>query len=131
MTSGHARALVTGPGLAAGVLLPLLAGSATAADDGFFKGPGMEGFVKIEVYEADGDGDGEKETTVRRFRNIAGDSMFTMTTGEKLWAWSLDSVGDDDSDIAVNYVLRDKDCDGRFDQRYRLDEEFTPPDCVK
>ena len=129
MTSGHARALVTGPGLAAGVLLLLLAGSATAAEEGFFKGPGMEGFVKIEVYEADGDGDGEKETTVRRFRNIAGDSMFTMTTGEKLWAWSLESVQEDG--IEHNYVLFDSDCDGRFDRRYGLDEEFTPPDCLK
>jgi hypothetical protein len=101
------------------------------AEDGFFRGPGMEGFVKIQVYEADGDGDGANETLVRRFRNIAGDSMFTMTSGKQLWAWSLDSVGDDDSRIDRNYVLRDSDCDGRFDQRYSLDEEFTPPDCVK
>ena len=127
MTSGDARAFVTAPRLAAGALFLLLAGPATAAEEGFVKGPGMEGFAKIEVYEADGDG--AKETTVRRFRNIADDSMFTMTTGEKLWAWSLESVQEDGIDH--NYVLFDSDCDGRFDRRYGLDEEFTPPDCLK
>ena len=116
-------------GAAAAALLLLLAGSARAVEEGFFRGPGMEGFVKVQVYEADGDGDGEKETLVRRFRNLAGDRMFTMTTGEKLWAWSLDSAEGDG--VENDYVLRDSDCDGRFDQRYGLDEEFTPPDCVK
>jgi hypothetical protein len=129
MTRGDARELVAGTRLAAGFLLLLLAGPAQAAEEGFFKGPGMEGFVKIEVYEADGDGDGEKETLVRRFRNLDGDSMFTMTTGEKLWAWSLESLQGEG--IENNYVLFDSDCDGRFDRRYGLDEEFSPPDCLK
>jgi hypothetical protein len=122
-------ALLPGFRVAGGTLLLMLAEAATAVEDGFFRGPGMEGFVKVQVYEADGDGDGEKETLVRRFRNLAGDRMFTMTTGEKLWAWSLDSA--DKNGIESDYVLRDSDCDGRFDQRYSLDDEFTPPDCVK
>ena len=86
MIGGDASAFVAGAPLAAGAPFLLLTGPATAAEEGFFKGPGMEGFAKIAVYEADGDGDGTKETTVRRFRNIDGDNMFTMTTGEKLWA---------------------------------------------
>jgi hypothetical protein len=114
-----------------GAALPLCAGQALAVDKGEFRGPGMEGFVKIQEYDADGDGDGDKETLVRRFRNLNGDLMFTMTTKDQLWAWSVDAVGDDDSRIERNYVLRDSDCDGRFDERYRLDEQFTPPDCLK
>ena len=50
--------------------------------------------------------------------------MFTMTARDQLWAWSVDAVDDDDSDLNRNYVLRDSDCDGGFDERYRLDEGF-------
>ena len=114
-----------------GVALLLCAGQALAADKGEFRGPGMEGFVKIQEYDADGNGDGDKETLVRRFRNLNGDLMFTMTTKDQLWAWSVDAVDDDDSDVNRNYVLRDSDCDGRFDERYRLDEGFNLPDCLK
>jgi hypothetical protein len=91
----------------------------------------MEGFIKIEEHDGDGDADGTKETRIRRFRNIGGDRMFTMTTKGQLWAWSVDAVDDDDSQISRNYVLRDSDCDGRFDERYRLDEGFNLPDCLK
>ena len=94
-------------------------------------GPGMEGFVKVNEYDGDGNDDGVNETHIRQFENRNGDKMFTMTTEDQLWAWSLDAVGDDDSEVASNYVLRDSDCDGRFDERYRLDEEFRPPDCLK
>lgn len=102
-----------------------------AVESGFFRGPGMEGYVKIQEYAADGDKDGEKETLVRRFKNLDGDRMFTMTTKEHLWAWSLDTAGDDDTQIEKNNVLRDSDCDGLFDERYSLDEPFDLPDCVK
>lgn len=91
----------------------------------------MEGFVKIQEYDGDGDNDGKKETRIRRFKNLNGDRMFTMTTNDQLWAWSLDSVGDEDSQIDKNYVLRDGDCDGFFDERYRLDEAFNLPECLK
>jgi len=121
-----------------GLCWPLLAvvwvlGTAPAAamETGLFRGPGMEGFVKIEEHDGDGDADGINETHIRRFRNIHGDRMFTMTTKDQLWAWSVDAVDDDDSDVNRNYVLRDSDCDGRFDERYRLDEGFNLPDCLK
>ena len=73
---GDPGPLFPGARVAAGALLLLLAKTAIAVEEGFFRGPGMAGFVKIQVYEADGDGDGEKETLVRRFRNLAGDRMF-------------------------------------------------------
>ena len=110
----------------------LLAGApGMAMETGVFRGPGMEGFVKISEYDGDGDADGTKETRIRRFRNVHGDRMFTMTAKDQLWAWSVDAVDDDDSEINRNYVLRDSDCDGRFDERYRLDEGFNLPDCLK
>jgi hypothetical protein len=106
------------------------AGSALAVETGVFMGPGMEGFVRIQEYQGDGNADGADETTIRRFKNVAGDRMFTMTARDHLWAWSVDAVGDDDSDLNRNYVLRDSDCDGRFDERYRLDEGFSLPECL-
>lgn len=102
-----------------------------AVETGSFRGPGMEGYVKVQQYQADGDNDGVKETLVRRYKNLAGDRMFTMTTGEKQWAWSVDAVGDSDSLVERNYVLRDSNCDGRFDERYSLNEEFHVPSCLK
>ena len=115
--------------------LPLAAllatGPALGMETGLFTGPGMEGFIKVEEHDGDGDADGINETRIRRFRNINGDRMFTMTTKDQLWAWSVDAVGDDDSQVSRNYVLRDSDCDGRFDERYRLDEGFNLPDCLK
>jgi hypothetical protein len=113
------------------VVLLLVAVPGMAMETGFFRGPGMEGFVKISEHEGDGNADGTNETTIRRFRNVNGDRMFTMTAKDQLWAWSVDAVGDDDSEINRNYVLRDSDCDGRFDERYRLDEGFSLPDCLE
>ena len=113
------------------ILLLMFAEQTLAVEKGHFRGPGMEGFVKIQEYDDDGDGDGENETRVRRFQNLAGDKMFTMTTNDQLWVWSLDSAGDDDSQVEKNNVLRDSDCDGRFDERYKLDEDFHVPDCLK
>jgi hypothetical protein len=111
--------------------LLLGAGQAHSMETGSFTGPGMEGFVKIGESDGDGDADGTDETRIRRFRNLNGDRMFTMTAKDRLWAWSVDAVNDDDSDLNRNYVLRDSDCDGRFDERYRLDEGFNLPDCLK
>ena len=113
------------------VALFLAGGQAIGAEMGVFKEPGMEGFVKIGENDGDGNADGTKETRIRRFRNINGDRMFTMTAKDQLWAWSVDAVDDDDSQIDRNYVLRDSDCDGRFDERYALDEGFNLPDCLK
>jgi hypothetical protein len=114
----------------AGALL-LSVGPAPGMQQGLFAAPEMEGFVKIQELDGDGNDDGVKETRIRRFRNVNGDRMFTMTAKDQLWAWSVDAVDDDDSQINRNYVLRDSDCDGRFDERYRLDEGFNLPACLE
>jgi hypothetical protein len=52
-----------------------------------------------------------------------------MTSNGRLWAWSLDTR-DDESGVH-NYVIRDSNCDGVFDEVYGLDAEFHVPECLK
>ena len=119
---------------AAGGLLSLgmlaLARPGVAVETGTYTPPSLEGFVIAHEYDADGDGDGVNETRVKQYRNMVGDSVFSMTTSGSLWAWSLDTAGED-SNPALNYVIRDSDCDGVFDERYTLDEQFRVPDCLE
>jgi len=91
----------------------------------------MTAFLLISEEDGDGDGDGVKETHIRRYRNLDGDSIFSLTTKGRLWAWSLESVGSPAISGSRDYVIRDSDCDGIFDQRYALNEEFHVPDCLK
>jgi hypothetical protein len=101
------------------------------AEKGVFFRPDLEGFKSEDEYDDDGDGDGIKETHVRRYIDDAGNSAFSLTTNDITWAWSLDTQGDDDSDIHKNYVVRDSNCDGVIDERYSLDAQFHVPDCVE
>ena len=105
--------------------------SLLAAETGEYQAPELEGFVMTQEEDGDGDGDGVKETHIRHFQNLAGDSVFSMTTKDTLWAWSMSSHGGGATDEKHNYVIRDSNCDGRFDERYSLDEEFHVPDCLK
>lgn len=93
--------------------------------------PSLDGFVLGSEEDADGDADGSKETHIRHYRSANGDGIFNMTTGGVLWAWSYDTHADDDADVTRNYVIRDSDCDGVFDQRYSLSAEFRVPECTK
>jgi hypothetical protein len=76
-----------------------------------------------------GDGDGENETRLRQYLNKNGDSLVSFTTNGRLWAWSLDTR--DDEVGPRNYVIRDSNCDGTFDEVYGLDDEFHVPDCTR
>jgi hypothetical protein len=94
-----------------------------------FTPPDLEGFNLHEERDADGDGDGKNETKLGQYLNANGDSLVSFTSNGKVWAWSLDTH---DSDIGPqNYVIRDSDCDGTFDEVYGLDDEFHVPDCLK
>ena len=91
--------------------------------------PKLDGFNLHDERDADGDGDGSKETHIRQYFNTSGDSIVSMTTKERIWAWSIDER---DNDSAIkNYVIRDSDCDGVYDEIYSLEQEFHVPDCVK
>lgn len=99
-------------------------------EKGVYFRPELPDYELQTEYDDDGDGDGIKETHVRRFLNSTGDSAFSLTTNGTLWAWSLDTKGDDDSDIHKNYVIRDSNCDKVFDERYSLDAQFHVPPCT-
>lgn len=94
-----------------------------------FSPPDLEGFNLHAERDGDGDGDGVKETHIRQYFNDTGDSVVSMTTKGRLWAWNLDVRNNDSA--TRNYVIRDSDCDGVFDEVYGLDDEFHVPDCLK
>jgi len=111
------------------ILAVSLAGILPAAQATEFKPPALEGFNQHDERDADGDGDGKNDTRLGQYLNSNGDSIVSFTSNGHLWAWSLDTR---DSDIgSQNYVIRDSNCDGSFDEVYGLDEEFHVPDCTR
>jgi hypothetical protein len=111
------------------ILLVSLTGMLRVAQATTFTPPALEGFNLHDERDADGDGDGKNETRLGQYLNADGDSIVSFTINEQVWAWSLDTR---DSEIgSENYVIRDSDCDGVFDEVYGLDDEFHVPDCVK
>ena len=101
-----------------------------SVEKGMFFKPDLTDYALHNESDDDGDGDGVNETNVRRYINKQGDTAFSMTTNDKLWAWSLDTKADDDSDIKKNYVIRNSNCDSVFDERYSLNAEFHVPTCL-
>jgi hypothetical protein len=100
-----------------------------AADPASFSPPDLAGYTLHGENDADGDGDNIEETHIRHYLNSNGDSLVSMSSNGVVWAWSLDTR-DDDSGLR-NYVIRDSDCDGVFDEVYSLDDQFHVPDCIK
>jgi len=101
----------------------------TAARAQQFEPPSLDGYIMHSERDGDGDGDGVNETRIKQYLNQQGDSLVSMTTEGRVWAWSLNTR---DSDSGVkNYVIRDSDCDGTFDEVYGLDDDFHVPECVK
>jgi hypothetical protein len=94
-----------------------------------FEPPKLDGFNLHAERDGDGDGDGVNETHIRQYFNTDGDSIVSMTTKGRTWAWSLNTR--ENSSSTRNYVIRDSNCDGVFNEVYGLDEEFHVPDCVK
>ena len=114
------------PGLSLLITGLMLMPSLTAA--GQFTAPDLDGFNIHDERDADGDGDGVKETHIKHYLNQSGDSLVSMTTNGRLWAWSLDTR--DEETGTKNYVIRDSNCDDIFDEVYGLDDEFHVPDCA-
>ena len=106
--------------------LTLSSGQAVATN---FEPPKLDGFNLHAERDADGDKDGVNETHIRQYFNTSGDSIVSMTTKERIWAWSMDKRDNDSA--TKNYVIRDSDCDGVYDKIYSLEQEFHVPDCVK
>jgi len=110
-------------------LIVSMTGLLQVARAGQFTPPDLEGFNQHDERAADGDGDGKNETQIKQYLNTDGDSIVSFTSNGQLWAWSLDTRNDESG--PRNYVIRDSDCDGVFDEVYGLDDEFHVPDCVK
>jgi hypothetical protein len=108
-------------GVTAGMVRP------AAASD--FKPPDMDGFSLHDERDTDGDGDGVNDTHIMHYLSLSGDSIVSMTTQGRIWAWSLETRGEDSG--TKNYVIRDSNCDGMFDEVYSLDDKFYVPDCLK
>lgn len=118
--------------LALVVLLTTMAGQLTAREAGTYQAPDISKFLLVSEEDGDGDDDGVKETHIRHYKNVAGDKAFSMTTKDRLWAWSVESrASSGEVNLDRNFVIRDSDCDGTFDERYSLDEQFHVPDCLK
>jgi len=96
---------------------------------GNFEPPSLEGFNMHAERDGDGDGDGSNETRIRQYLNQKGDSLVSMTSKGRVWAWSLNTRNNESG--VKNYVIRDSDCDGVFDEVYGLNDEFHVPECVK
>jgi hypothetical protein len=96
---------------------------------GQFTPPDLEGFNLHDERDADGDGDGKNETRLNQYLNSNGDSIVSFTTNGRIWAWSLNTRNDEAG--PRNYVIRDSDCDGIFEEVYGLDDEFHVPDCAR
>jgi hypothetical protein len=107
-----------------------LTGMLRVAQAAEFTPPDLDGFNQHDERDADGDGDGKNETQIKQYLNSNGDSIVSFTSNEQLWGWSLDTR-DKDETGTQNYVIRDSDCDGIFDEVYGLDDEFHVPACVK
>ena len=107
----------------------ILAGKPQLVNAEQFEPPSLEGFNMHVERDADGDGDGVNETHIQQYFSESGDSIVSMTTKGRLWAWSLNTL-DNDSGVR-NYVIRDSNCDDIFDEVYGLDDEYHVPDCLK
>ena len=67
--------------------------------------PGFDGFKLHDERDADGDGDGVNETRIKYYLSQTGDSIVSLTTKGRLWAWSLNTR--DQESGTNNYVIRD------------------------
>jgi hypothetical protein len=124
MTHLYKTQLFTAIALACVITMPSAMATPTQ-----YEPPKLDGFNLHAERDADGDGDGVNETHIKQYFNASGDSIVSMTTKEKVWAWSMDTR---DNDSAIkNYVIRDSNCDGVYDEVFGLSEEFHIPDCLK
>jgi hypothetical protein len=127
--AGRAGRLSGRPGAGAAATSLAICLYTAAAGAGQFQPPDLAGYNQHAERDADGDGDGVKETHIVQYLDAQGDSVVSMTTKGIVWAWSLETRNNDSG--LRNYVIRDSDCDGIFDEVYSLDDKFYVPDCLK
>ena len=116
--------------LVAAVLIALLQPT-YAVEKGSYPPPALEQFQPPSESQGDVDGDGVNETLIRRYANQAGDSVFSLTTKDRVWAWGIAMAPAAGADPVQPYVIRDSNCDGIFNEKYGMEEDFKIPACLK
>jgi hypothetical protein len=104
---------------------------AAAMEKGEYPAPALDKFQPAGESEADVNGDGVNESLIRRYVSEAGIVVFSLSTGDRLWAWSMAATEGEALDPSKSYVIRDSNCDGVFDEKYGAQEDFAIPACVK
>jgi len=105
----------------------------TAFEKEVFQPPSLEGYVLDNAAYLDKDKiiDGIHETLGEVFKNSEGKVIVRLSTDRKTWAWGIFGNPSDRTDIINNYVIRDSNGDGIFDEKYPANEQFFLPDWVK
>lgn len=104
-----------------------------AAEKGNFKIPSLKGYNFDIKWNDDWDEDGKVDTIIKNYKNSEGDSIskaYKKGTN-RIWAWSLNTANDNNSNIVKNYVIADTNDDGNFDTQYSLDEDVPLPSWVE
>lgn len=104
-----------------------------SAEKGNFHPPSLKGYSFNAKWDIDWDEDKRVDTTIKNYKNTKGDSIAKLYKKgtSKIWAWSLDSYGDDNLGIIKNYTLIDTNNDGKLDTRYSMDEDIPLPSWVE
>jgi len=104
----------------------------SAMEKGVFKPPSLEGYTLVQTKQLDKDKvkDGIKETTLEIYGNAIGQYIGKYTCNGIIWEWGVKANNNND-DTINNYILRDSDGDGIFDERYGGNETTYVPDWVK
>lgn len=103
---------------------------AHAMETGTFAPPSLEGYAFIDEKLLDKDEikDGIKETRLEKYQNGSGWKIGKYIADGKAWAWAVAPNRKDVCRYPDNYVIRDSDGDGIFDERYRYcGEDFWLP----
>ncbi|MCB1864639.1 MAG: hypothetical protein KDG50_04370 [Chromatiales bacterium] len=119
--------------LGAAIATALLAFSSMAVETGSYKAPAPDEqkYNAVGTKGVDGDNDGELESGQVHYKNEIGRKIIRYTYGENTWAWAVIDQPVRLMDVDNNHVIVDSDCDGRFDQRFHLREDFFLPPCAK
>lgn len=116
------------------VILLLTSASGLAFEMGVFEPPSLDGYSLVEEKLLDKDEvkDGTKETRLEKYQSRSGEKIGKYVTGGKNWAWAVAPNRKDVCHYPDNYVIRDSDGDGVFDEQYRFcGEEFWLPAWTK
>lgn len=91
--------------------------------------PSLDGFTFVQKWDDDWNENGTLDSLIKQFKNFRRDivTVFYKRNTNTIWAWSLDTYGDKDSELNANYAIVDTNGDGKFNKRYNLGEDVKAP----